>query len=97
MPKRPFILISATIFAGAMALPALGQTMSGVPLIGEHAERHPNVEFDKFLDNHPKVARQLRHDPRLIDDPRYLAAHPELASYLQRHPHVAQLFRAHPD
>jgi hypothetical protein len=54
--------------------------------------------FDNhYLDQHPEVARQLSADPRLIDDPRYVANHPGLRDYLANHPSLRSEFREHPD
>jgi hypothetical protein len=51
---------------------------------------------DKYLDQHPEIARQLQRDPRLIDNPNYLAKHPSLQSYLQNHPEVKEDWKQHP-
>jgi hypothetical protein len=54
--------------------------------------------FDRgYLDGHPEVARQLGQDPRLVDNPRFLATHPGLDSYLAGHPGVRTELQSHPD
>jgi hypothetical protein len=52
--------------------------------------------MDHFLDSHPEIAEQLRKDPSLIDNRRFVADHPELQEYLQSHPRVSAEFHEHP-
>jgi hypothetical protein len=51
---------------------------------------------DGFMQNHPEMEKQLAANPNLINDPKYLASHPDLDRYLAQHPGVAQEWRAHP-
>ncbi|MBV8771926.1 MAG: hypothetical protein JO166_06295 [Deltaproteobacteria bacterium] len=54
-------------------------------------------KFDEgYLDHHPEVARQWRHNPALIDNPRFLAAHPGLERYLKSHPDVHVELQSNP-
>jgi hypothetical protein len=59
--------------------------------------RQEVTDMDRFLDSHPEIAEQLRKDPSLIDNRKWVADHPALQEYLQKHPEVAEEFRAHPD
>lgn len=52
--------------------------------------------FDEFLDRHPAIARDLRRDPSLVNNPQYLQQHPELQEFLQRHPGVREELRENP-
>jgi hypothetical protein len=52
---------------------------------------------DTFAREHPKVADELKNNPKLIDDPKYLATHPGLDKYLSEHPEIRQEAQAHPD
>src|SRR5262249_31488362 len=54
------------------------------------------ARFDNFLDSHPGVERELRKDPRLIDDPAYMSRHPELREFLASHPGVREEIRENP-
>jgi hypothetical protein len=54
------------------------------------------ASFDRFLDQHPQIERDLRANPGLVDDPAYMKQHPELREYLQKHPAVRQDLRQHP-
>ena len=49
-----------------------------------------------YLDKHPEVARALSQNPRLVDNPQFLATHPGLDSYLAAHPGVRNELQSHP-
>ncbi|MGB8684491.1 MAG: hypothetical protein WCD12_16515 [Candidatus Binatus sp.] len=58
----------------------------------------PVGRFDNgYLDEHPEVAEQLAHDPRLVDNPQFLATHPGLDDYFDHHPEVRTELQSHPD
>ena len=48
------------------------------------------ASMDQFLDSHPEVAEQVRKNPALLNDKKFVDAHPALQSYLQQHPQVRQ-------
>jgi len=48
------------------------------------------ASMDQFLDGHPEIAEQLRKNPALLNDKKFVDAHPALQSYLQQHPQVRQ-------
>ena len=52
--------------------------------------------FDNFLDTHPAVDHELTKNPRLIEDPAYIAAHPELKTFLADHPGVREEMKETP-
>ncbi len=57
----------------------------------------PIARFDNgYLDEHPEVAAQLGRDPRLVDNPQFLATHPGLDEYFKNHPEVRQDLQQHP-
>jgi hypothetical protein len=53
--------------------------------------------MDRFLDSHPEVAEQLRKNPSLVNDKKFVDQHPALQSYLQQHPGVREEFRENPN
>jgi len=56
------------------------------------------AHFDNgYLDSHPDVARQLGRDPKLVDNPQFLATHPGLDQYLANHPEVRRDLQRHPE
>ncbi len=52
--------------------------------------------FDGFLDKYPEIDEQLRKNPGLINDPKYVNDHPELKEFLENHPGVRQELKEHP-
>ena len=94
--KRAITTLTASlIFSGALgSAAAIAQYPSSNPGI----TRGEVSRFDNgYLDEHPEVASQLGHDPRLVDNPRFLATHPGLDSYLAGHPGVRTELQSHPD
>ena len=63
---------------------------------GYGREPHPLANTDHYFDQHPEVAQQLNKDPRLVDDPRYVADHPGLHEFLQTHPVAREEWKSHP-
>ena len=59
--------------------------------------RQDLADMNHFLDSHPEIAEQLRKDPSLVDNNKWVAAHPALQDYLQKHPQVADAFRSNPN
>jgi hypothetical protein len=64
---------------------------------GGDVSRAEAAKADDFLDDHQQVARQLRQNPKLIDDPQYLAVHPGLKNFLASHPEVKEDWKQHPN
>ncbi len=54
------------------------------------------ASFDRFLDDHPKIARDLRQEPSLINSGEYLEHHEELREFLRNHPAVREELRGNP-
>ena len=52
--------------------------------------------FHQFLQTHRDIREQLPRNPSLVNDPKYLDAHPELKEFLQDHPQTAQELRRNP-
>jgi hypothetical protein len=51
---------------------------------------------DRFLDSHPEIAEQVRKDPSLLDNKKFVSAHPALQDYLQQHPEIRQEINENP-
>ena len=54
------------------------------------ATRWQLASMDHFLDSHPEIAEQVRKDPSLLDNKKFVTAHPALQDYLQQHPEIRQ-------
>lgn len=57
---------------------------------GDRAPRWDLAGMDRFLDSHPEIAEQVRKDPSLLDNQKFLTAHPALQDYLQQHPDLRE-------
>jgi phage-related protein len=55
------------------------------------------ASMDRFLDSHPEIAEQLRKDPALVNDKKFVEHHPELQTYLQQHPGVREEYKENPN
>lgn len=66
--------------------------------------RNPNPDLtrgeiasmDQFLDSHQDIQKQLAANPSLINNARYLRAHPELQAFLNQHAEVREEFTENP-
>jgi hypothetical protein len=54
------------------------------------------VAMDQFLNAHPDVAKQLEANPSLINNAKYLQAHPELRAVLNSNPQLREMFTQNP-
>lgn len=46
------------------------------------------ADFDKLLDQHPDIARQLAQHPQLLRQPQFLNSHPALREYVSKNPEI---------
>lgn len=60
-------------------------------------ERGQDPDLDSYLAHHPRVAQQIRDNPKLIDDLAFLKSHPPLQSYMIDHPEVHQELKDNPN
>ena len=82
--KMTFATLAASLLAGAIGSAALAQST-------------PVTRFDNgYLDEHPEVAQQLAAHPALVDNPQFMATHPELREYFAQHPAVRADLKEHP-
>ncbi|MGC1342379.1 MAG: hypothetical protein WA854_08635 [Candidatus Binataceae bacterium] len=79
---KRLIILTAALFAIAIAAPAFAQ-------VGQY-----DADFNNYLSHHPNEAAQIQSNPRIIDDPAYIKAHPGLNQYLDNHPNVRRTIRA---
>jgi hypothetical protein len=55
------------------------------------------ASMDRFLDGHPEIAEQVRKDPSLLTNKKFVDQHPALQTYLQQHPQVRQEVAENPN
>ena len=54
------------------------------------------AEFDRFLDQHPRLEKLLVQHPQLLRHPEFLNSNPELHEYLKRHPGIDRASESKP-
>jgi hypothetical protein len=53
--------------------------------------------FHQFLEDHPRIAEQLRNDPYLANDRRWVSRHYDLEAFLRNHPRIREELRENPN
>jgi hypothetical protein len=67
------------------------------PALSDHERMHNQLTlFKSFLQNHPKISADLRANPKLVNNKKYLDKHEELSKFLKRHPSVKRELVNHP-
>ena len=61
------------------------------------ATRAQTADMDQFLDSHPEIAEQLRKDPSLVDNKKFVQGHPALQQFLTEHPELSEQLRENPN
>ena len=74
----------------------LANLIGPLTTVAAHQSPQPEVQdpgasaeaanFDAFLDTHPEIDAQLRTNPLLINDQKWLQDHPEVLVYFDHHP-----------
>ena len=54
------------------------------------------AQMDQFLDDHPKIEKDLEKNPSQVNNKKFLDHHRELAVFLELHPTLKQQFAANP-
>jgi len=72
----------------------------GSPAQARNTDERPNhaelENFDRFLDAHPAVNKDLRENPGLLDNANYMKGQPELEAFLRSHPGVRDEIKQNP-
>lgn len=55
------------------------------------------ANMDGFMDSHPEIAEQLRKNPALVDDKKFVKNHPALQEFLEDHPGVREELKENPN
>ena len=67
---------------------SLGLSFLGTANVAWSDLRTEMRQFHDFLRDHPRIATDLRNNPNLVYNRRYLEQHDELDRFLRRHPAV---------
>ena len=55
------------------------------------------ANMDRFMDSHPEIAEQLRKDPSLVNNKKFVENHPALQQFLAEHPGVREEYKENPN
>lgn len=80
--------------AGAQQNPS--QNAPAAAPSGKRVTHREQRTFDHYLNRHPKIARQLRKDPSLVNNPDFLAKHTSLQKFLTAHPTLQARLQENP-
>jgi len=69
---------------------------SGMTARDNDTTRAELAGFDQFLDGHREISEQLRKDPSLVNQDRFVKDHPALQTYLQDHPGIREELTENP-
>jgi phage-related protein len=64
---------------------------------GGDTTRGQLARFDQFMDSHHEIAEQLRKDPSLVNNRKFVEEHPTLQAYLQEHPGIREEIKENPN
>lgn len=90
-PKNPHRYIVSAALILTLLLSVLG-----TPGAAWSSLRDEMRQFHDFLNEHPKVSTELRNNPRLVNNKKYLDKHDDLEKFLKRHPAVKREVLNHP-
>ena len=86
----PFSLFSAVALTALLVFGAVTNARA------DSISRQELSNFDRFLSNHERIARDLRSNPNLVNDPAYIRSHPDLKEFLSNHHGVRDELRQNP-
>jgi hypothetical protein len=91
-------VVNLNIFAliGTLLLAAAVLTLATPRLSRAGSLPEEIRDFQRFLNNHPKIAADLQRDPGLANNRRYLSDHDTLREYLHDHPKIRRELAVNP-
>lgn len=94
-----FMLVGTVASARAQSMPAQNtpQENDTRSTQDRDSRRDEVARFDRFLDDHREIAEQLRKEPSLVDNKKFVKDHPALQTWLQQNPEVHQDLTKHPE
>jgi hypothetical protein len=84
--KRRILYVAGFILVGALlALASEGRAWSD-----DRRLRDQIAQYHVFMDEHPKASTQIRENPQLVYDKKFLKSHPEVERFLKGRPELRQ-------
>jgi len=93
-----WLLAITPLFCLTIATKAQNSTVQNDQTVAANdSARRSLADFDRFLDNHPEIAEQVRKDPSLLDNRHFVQSHPALESYLAKNPRIRDDIERNPN
>lgn len=95
-PSKHSFCVTFAVVAGMViwTCASLAQTSAAPPK--PQPSHEETTQVDNYLTNHPAVANDLHNNPSLVNDPNWLAKHPDLHNYMNNHPGLQKAAAANP-
>lgn len=74
----------------------LGMSITTGSVLAQDVTRRDMRDFHQFLENHPRIAQDLKNDPSLANDRRWVSRHDDLEAFLKDNPRIRQELRENP-
>ena len=81
------ILYAAALFLSGMFLTLLGEDHAWSD---DRRLRDQIAQYHVFMDEHPKASTQIRENPQLVYDGKFLKSHSEVERFLKARPELRQ-------
>jgi hypothetical protein len=81
------ILYATALFLAGMFLTLAGE---GRAWSDDRRLRDQIAQYHVFMDEHPKASTQIRENPQLVYDGKFLKSHPEVEHFLKARPELRQ-------
>jgi hypothetical protein len=97
------IALGAIVSSGAAmaqdtpANDAAKQVGPGQPAENPGSRYQTMEEFDRWKQKNPETREELRKDPSLLNNPDYVAKHPELQKFMDEHPNFKRAAKKNPE
>jgi hypothetical protein len=89
--------ISSTKSLGLSLVLGLGMALvSAGAWAQDDLTRRDLRNFHEFLEDHPRIAEQLRNNPSLVNDRRWVSRHYDLEAFLRNQPEIREELRENP-
>lgn len=94
-PRRHNITLAVVMTMAIWAIASLAQSAPATGEPGPSPEERGQIA--NYMTNHPGVAEELHKNPSLVNDPNWLAKHPQLQNYMNTHPGLQKAAAANPE
>lgn len=95
------VMVGATLTSGVATAQddatKQGAVGPGHPAEDPGSRSETAMAFDKYMRKNPQVRQEIEKDPSLLNNPDYLAKHPDLQKFMSEHPNFQRAAAKNPD